>query len=352
MLSATWSEPGSADEFGRAVSAVPRRASAVPRTRRQNRRRECPCATQGHAEGYDPRFEHDACGVAFVATLTGIAGHDIVDLGLAALRNLEHRGASGAEPESGDGAGLLVQVPDAFLREVAGFELPAAGGFAVGLAFLPDDDQAERATMDRIDELAAEERLTVLGWRDVPTAPALLGATARSAMPRFRQLFVAGGPRTRRRRRPDLARPGPPCLLPAQAGRAGDAGLLPEPVLPHAGLQGHAHDRTAGAVLPGLSDRRRVGDRRRAFAVLDEHLPELATRAPVPFIAHNGEINTVMGNRNWMRARESQLATDLIPGDLSRLFPICTPGRATRPASTRCSSCCISAGGASPTRCS
>ncbi|HEU0214702.1 MAG TPA: glutamate synthase subunit alpha, partial [Jiangellaceae bacterium] len=140
---------------------------------------------------YHPRHEHDSCGVAFVATLTGVASHDIVDQGLAALRNLEHRGASGAEPESGDGAGLLVQVPDAFLREVAGFELPPAGAFAVGLAFLPDDDRAERATMARVGELAAEERLTVLGWRDVPTAPALLGATARSTMPRFRQLFVA-----------------------------------------------------------------------------------------------------------------------------------------------------------------
>ena len=139
---------------------------------------------------YDPRFEHDACGVAFVATLSGVAGHEIVEQGLAALRNLEHRGASGAEPESGDGAGLLVQVPDAFLRDVVDFDLPEPGSYAVGIVFLPDDDAAESAAVARTEELAVEEGLTVLGWRGVPTAPALLGATARSTMPRFRQLFV------------------------------------------------------------------------------------------------------------------------------------------------------------------
>src|SRR5215207_8579248 len=147
---------------------------------------------QPHPQGlYDPRHEHDSCGVAFVATLTGVASHRIVDLGLAALRNLAHRGASGAEPESGDGAGLLLQVPDEFLRAVVDFDLPPAGGYAVGLAFLPDDDVAESAAVQRIAELAAEENLTVLGWREVPTTPALLGTTARAVMPRFRQVFLA-----------------------------------------------------------------------------------------------------------------------------------------------------------------
>ncbi|HSK25426.1 MAG TPA: glutamate synthase subunit alpha, partial [Jiangellales bacterium] len=139
---------------------------------------------------YDGRHEHDACGVAFVATLSGEASHDIVDQALTALRNLEHRGASGAEPDSGDGAGILVQVPDAFLRAVAGFPLPEPGSYAVGLAFLPADEVDAREAAATVEQLAAAEGLAVLGWRDVPVSPELLGATARSTMPRFRQLFV------------------------------------------------------------------------------------------------------------------------------------------------------------------
>ncbi|HSX97294.1 MAG TPA: glutamate synthase subunit alpha, partial [Streptomyces sp.] len=124
---------------------------------------------------YDPRNEHDACGVGFVATLTGEASHALVEQALTVLRNLEHRGATGSEPDSGDGAGILSQVPDAFFREVTGFELPEAGSYAVGTAFLPEHG-ADEATA-RIDAIAAEEGLTVLGWREVPVAPGLLGAT-------------------------------------------------------------------------------------------------------------------------------------------------------------------------------
>ncbi|HEX6577943.1 MAG TPA: glutamate synthase large subunit, partial [Jiangellaceae bacterium] len=277
---------------------------------------------------YHPRHEHDSCGVAFVATLTGIASHDIVDQGLAALRNLEHRGASGAEPESGDGAGLLVQVPDAFLREAAGFELPPAGAFAVGLAFLPDDDRAERATMARVGELAAEERLTVLGWRDVPTAPALLGATARSTMPRFRQLFVAAdGPDG------DGADALTPLALDRRAFCLRKRAERETPIyFPSLSARTLVYKGmlTTGQLEPFFPD---LSDRRFASAIALVHsrfstntFPSWPLAHPYRFVAHNGEINTVMGNRNWMRARESQLASDLIPEDLSRLFPICTPG--------------------------
>ncbi|MGZ5399463.1 MAG: glutamate synthase subunit alpha, partial [Nocardioides sp.] len=152
----------------------------------------------GHqAEGlYDPRFEHDACGVAFVATLTGEPSHDIVAKALTALRNLDHRGAAGAEVNSGDGAGILMQVPDAFLREATrdcGFELPPRGSYAVGTAFLAGDDENVAASRLRIEELAKEEGLAVLGWRDLPTSPDVLGATALRVMPTFSQLFLAGG---------------------------------------------------------------------------------------------------------------------------------------------------------------
>ena len=138
-------------------------------------------SAQPPAQGlYDPAAEHDACGVAFIATLTGQPSHEIVQLGLTALLNLDHRGASGAEPDSGDGAGILLQVPDRFLRRATGFDLPAAGEYAVGIAFLPRDEVAEAATRAHIERIAAEEGLRVLGWRDLPTDPSSLGRTAAS----------------------------------------------------------------------------------------------------------------------------------------------------------------------------
>ncbi|MGH3371556.1 MAG: glutamate synthase subunit alpha, partial [Nocardioidaceae bacterium] len=140
---------------------------------------------------YDGLHEHDACGVAFVATLTGVASHDIVAKAITALRNLEHRGATGAEPDSGDGAGILLQVPDRFLRAVVDFELPPARSYAVGTAFLPGDEEQVAKTRRHIEEIATEEGLSVLGWRDVPTEPGILGATALSVMPTFSQIFVS-----------------------------------------------------------------------------------------------------------------------------------------------------------------
>ncbi|MFJ9521492.1 glutamate synthase large subunit [Kitasatospora sp. NPDC101801] len=268
---------------------------------------------------YDPRNEHDACGVGFVATLTGIADHTIVDQALTVLRNLEHRGATGAEPDSGDGAGILTQVPDAFLRSKVSFELPAAGSYAVGIAFLPDEDAAAAAAAAQIEAIAAEEDLTVLGWRDVPVTPDLLGATARSVMPRFRQIFVAGG---------------------------GQTGITLDRV---AFVLRKRAEREAGVYFPSLSARTIVYKGMLTTGQLEPFFPDLSDRLyasaiglvhsrfstntfpswplahPYRFVAHNGEINTVKGNRNWMTARESQLATDLIPGDLSRIFPICTP---------------------------
>src|SRR3954453_7292992 len=140
---------------------------------------------------YDGAHEHDACGVAFVATMRGEPGHDIVDLALTALRNLEHRGAVGAEVDTGDGAGILTQLPDAFLRAVVDFPLPPVGCYAAGTAFLPEDEAARTRAVDVIERLAAQEGLTVLGWRDVPVTTGLVGDTARACQPVFRQLFVA-----------------------------------------------------------------------------------------------------------------------------------------------------------------
>jgi glutamate synthase (NADPH) large chain len=280
------------------------------------------CAIPAAQGLYDPRAEKDACGVAFVATLTGIPSHEIVDQALTALRNLEHRGASGAEVDSGDGAGILVQIPDAFLRENVGFPLPPAGHYAAGIAFIPDADPAEQEVYDTVAALASEEGLDVLGWRDVPITPDLIGSTARSAMPRFRQLFVAAPGR-------DVAGLELDRLAYALRKRAEHAtdvyfGSLSARTLVYKGML------TTGQLEPFFPD---LSDRRFASAIALIHsrfstntFPSWPLAHPYRFVAHNGEINTVQGNKNWMRARESQLATDAVRGPIDRLFPIVTPG--------------------------
>ena len=271
---------------------------------------------------YDPRHEHDACGVAFVATLTGVASHDIVAQALTALRNLEHRGAAGAEPTSGDGAGILMQVPDAFLRDVVDFELPPHSAYAVGTAFLPGDDETIAKTRRRIEEIAAEEGLAVLGWREVPISPDILGATARGVMPAFSQLFVAGaGSRVTGMALERLAF----CLRKRAEGET-DV-YFPSLSSRTLAYKGMLTTDQLDNFFPDLTDERVAS----AMAVVHSRFstntfPSWPLAHPFRFIAHNGEINTVMGNRNWMRAREALLDSDLIPGDLERLFPICSTG--------------------------
>ncbi|MBO0709441.1 MAG: glutamate synthase subunit alpha, partial [Candidatus Dormibacteraeota bacterium] len=155
-------------------------------------------STQPRAQGlYSPASEHDSCGVAMVADSLGRRSHSIVADALTALANLEHRGAAGAEPTSGDGAGILLQVPDALLRAEVGFALPepdadGAGAYAVGLAFLPVEDDQRAKAMELIERIAVEEQLRVLGWRDLPVHPdaAGVGPSAQACMPRFAHLFV------------------------------------------------------------------------------------------------------------------------------------------------------------------
>ena len=271
---------------------------------------------------YDPRFEHDACGVAFVATLTGEASHDIVEHALTALHNLDHRGAAGAEASSGDGAGILIQVPDAFLRAVIDFQLPSLGAYAVGTAFLDGDADHIAKTRARIEELADEEGLAVLGWRDVPVDPTGVGVTARGVMPHFSQVFVeAKGARITGHALERMV-----FCLRKRAEHETDvyfASLSGRTLL----YKGMLTTAQLDTFYPDLTDERVAS----ALAVVHSRFstntfPSWPLAHPFRYIAHNGEINTVMGNRNWMRAREALLDSDLIPGDLERLFPICTPG--------------------------
>ena len=270
---------------------------------------------------YDPEFERDACGVAFVATLTGVPSHTIVEQGLQALRNLDHRGATGADAAAGDGAGILIQVPDRFLRESCDFALPPAGQYAVGTAFLPvDAEEAEKARA-AIERIAAEEQLRVLGWRTVQTDPSTLSPISLSSMPRFEQVLVSSAGRPlagldlervvyalRRRAEHELN-----VYFPSLSGRT----LV---------YKGMLTTDQLGHIFPELHDERMTS----ALAVVHSRFstntfPAWELAHPFRMVAHNGEINTIKGNRNWMRAREALLKSDLIPGDLERLFPICTP---------------------------
>ena len=271
---------------------------------------------------YDPRHEHDACGVAFVATLTGVASHEIVRQGVTALLNLDHRGARGAEPNTGDGAGILIQIPDAFLREVVDFELPPLGSYAVGTGFLPGDEEAVTKTRRRVEEIAAEEGLAVIGWRDVPVNPDSLGTTARGVMPSFSQIFVTGaGARVAGMALERLA-----FCLRKRAEHETDA-YFPSLSSRTLVYKGMLTPDQLDEVFPDLRDERVTS----AVALVHSRFstntfPSWPLAHPFRFIAHNGEINTVMGNRNWMRAREALLSSDLVPGDLERIFPICTTG--------------------------
>ncbi|MDJ0320269.1 glutamate synthase large subunit [Pseudarthrobacter sp. PS3-L1] len=272
---------------------------------------------------YNPEQEKDACGLAIIATLRGEPGYDIVAAALTALRNLEHRGAVGADEGTGDGAGMLMQIPDEFFRAVTDFELPAPGQFAAGTAFLPAEQREADAAKAGIESLAEDEGLTVLGWREVPIVADLVGAMARACMPYFSQPFFATASG-------ELLEP---AELDARAWR----------------IRKRAQNKF-GVYFPSLSSRTIVYKGMLTTAQLEPFYPDLSDKRfktklaivhsrfstntfpswplaqPFRTIAHNGEINTVKGNRNWMRARQSQLASSLLGDIPEELYPICTPG--------------------------
>src|SRR5580700_1618354 len=269
---------------------------------------------------YDPRFEHDACGVGFVADLSGRGGHDVVDRALRVLCHLDHRGAKGSDPDTGDGAGILTQMPDEFFRAACGFALPAAGSYAAGMAFF---DYAERAVVTRaVERLAEAEGLTILGWRDVPHDASACGAGARAVMPDLVQLFVAGAEGQSGTELERMVF----CLRKRAEHEAGAyfASLSARTIV----YKGMLSATQLGPFYPDLSDPRYCS----ALALVHSRFstntfPSWPLAHPYRYVAHNGEINTVRGNRNWMRAREAMLATSLIPPSkdgqgIERLFPI------------------------------
>ncbi len=273
---------------------------------------------------YDPASEHDACGVAFVADLTGIPSHKVLERALLALLNLEHRGAEGADPTTGDGAGILFALPHELFAAELDFALPDPGRYAVGMLFLPQD-AARRAELEALVEArVAAEGQHVLGWRDVPVAEEHCGVSARATAPRTRQVFVQAGARTgsglpfERRlyviRRMLEKASGAELAIPSFSSRTVVyKGMLTAPQLPH--------------YYPDLRDARtrtRVALVHSRFST--NTFPSWPLAHPYRLIAHNGEINTLRGNQNWMRARESQLASKLFGDDLGKVLPVVAQG--------------------------
>jgi glutamate synthase (ferredoxin) len=278
---------------------------------------------------YEPSFEHDACGFGFVCDLRGRPSHAIVRDALQVLVNLEHRGATGAEPDTGDGAGLLVQVPHDFLvraAAVAGLRLPGPGGYGVGMVFLPRDARGREAFVDLVEEGLVAAGLPVLGWRDVPTDDRTLGPTARASQPHVAQVFVE-----RAVDEDDLAF---------------ERRLFVGRRLVEKAVRRSAIRRRGDVYLPSLSGRTVVYKGMLNASQLAAYYPDLANPAfasaiamvhsrfstntfpswsrahPYRFISHNGEINTLRGNVNWMRAREATLRSEVFGADLARVLPV------------------------------
>src|SRR6202167_2561516 len=276
---------------------------------------------------YHPRHEHDACGIGFVANIKGQKSHDIIVKGIQVLINLTHRGACGCDPETGDGAGVLIQIPHRFFAHKCadlGFTLPAAGEYGVGMTFLPVEPQARQACEGILEKIVVAEGLTVLGWRDTPINGTAIGRIARGSQPYIQQIFIGRAKGmtedqlerklyiVRKRVEADAAAKG--VYIPSLSARTiVYKGLLLAPQIAN--------------FYPELNDPEVVS----ALCLVHQRFstntfPSWRLAHPYRYIAHNGEINTLRGNVNWMHARQSVLASPEFGDDMKKLFPVIEPG--------------------------
>jgi glutamate synthase domain-containing protein 2/glutamate synthase domain-containing protein 1/glutamate synthase domain-containing protein 3 len=283
---------------------------------------------------YDPAFERDACGVGFVANIGGAASHDIVAKGVQVLINLGHRGACGCDPDSGDGAGLLVQIPDAFVRrecQARGIELPKPGRYAVGMVFLAQDPAAAAKQEAIFERVVQQEGQGLLGWRDVPHDPMAIGRLARAGLPRIRQIFVGARGREAEdadafERRLYVIRR----LVEQQVGvESGGRHFFYVPSLSSRTIAyvGMLIARQIPRFFPDVVDPAFAS----ALCLVHSRYSTNTFGAwdlahPFRYLAHNGEINTIRGNQNWMHAREGTMASQRFGEDLKKLYPIVREG--------------------------
>ena len=279
---------------------------------------------------YDPRFEHDACGVGFVANIKGVRSHDIIQKGLQVLQNLTHRGACGCDPLTGDGAGILLQVPDEFLRKQCQslrIELPEPGTYGVGMVFLPRDVNERNVCEGIFEKVVHEEGQRLLGWRKVPTDASTCGDLARKLMPEVRQLFIGGGrdaaDAEALERRLYVIRKRVEHAVRAADLRDSETFYVPSLSCRTLVYKGLLLPEQIPQFYADLLDPSMVS----ALALVHQRFstntfPSWDRAHPYRFLAHNGEINTLRGNENWMRAREKLFSSPLFGDDIAKLLPI------------------------------
>ena len=284
---------------------------------------------------YDPRYEHDACGVGFVAHIKGQKSHEIISGALQVLENLTHRGACGCDPLTGDGAGVLIQMPHAFFQKVAssaGFDLPALGEYGSGLVFLPTDSKQRAFCKETFERIVAEEGQVLLGWREVPRDNSPIGQTARDVEPVIEQVFIKKG------------------TVPQTDSLAFDRKLYVIRKRVVNTVRGSGIAQSKYYYVPSLSSRTfiykgqlladqvpkyypdlRDTDMTSALAMVHQRystntFPTWDLAQPFRYLCHNGEINTLRGNVNWMHARQSMLASPLFGDDMKKIFPVTIEG--------------------------
>ncbi len=293
--------------------------------------------TPPRAQGlYDPANEHDACGVGFVAHIKGKRSHSIIEQGLLILKNLDHRGAVGADPLMGDGAGILVQIPDAFLRAdmaARSITLPPPGEYGVGMVFLPKENASRIACEQEIERAVRAEGQVVLGWRDVPVDHGMpMSPTVRAKEPVIRQIFIGRGPdimvTDALERKLYVIRKSSGHAIQALNLIHGKEFFVPSMSARTIVYKGLLLADQVGVYYKDLQDARCVS----ALALVHQRFstntfPEWPLAHPYRMIAHNGEINTVKGNFNWMRAREGVMKSSVLGDDLKKLFPLIYEGQ-------------------------
>ena len=277
---------------------------------------------------YDPQYEHDACGVGFVAHIGGSASHRILEQGLQLLVNLTHRGATGANPTTGDGAGMLLQLPDAFWREVLDFELPAAGDYACGMMFMPKNEEPREAARKHIEAILRREKLRLLGWRKVPTCREAINDEVAASEPTVLQLFIgresyAAGDEFERRLFAARKRMEHEITVADPAGFY-CCSMSSRTVV----YKGMFLAEQLGQYYPDLSDSRFMS----ALALVHQRFstntfPAWKLAHPYRCLAHNGEINTLRGNINNMRARSRSMQSPLWGRDFDKLMPLIDEGQ-------------------------
>ena len=280
---------------------------------------------------YDPAFEHDSCGVGFIARIDGKPTHSVIEDSIRVLINLEHRGAVGSDETTGDGAGILVQMPDLFLRRECrdiGIQLPKKGDYGVAMVFLPLDKKSADRCVTVFEKIAEEEKCEVLGWRDVPVSSGGIGKLASASQPQVRQLFLSGNflDRDTFERKLYVVRRLVEKEINAHENSKFSQFYIVSLSSRTVNYKGYMNGKDLPRFYPDLNDR----DFQCMFSVIHQRystntFPSWSLAQPFRYLAHNGEINTLSGNKNRMLAREADLASDLFGKDIEKIKPIITP---------------------------